>query len=266
MGWNKVPDVRNDPAAAPKYACHQLRSSSHAAPVLVPRLRHAHSRGGASARLRAITLLHRTESVEVVGKLSADGTHYWDGQRWLPAISADGRWRWSGTRWEPVAQQPSAAEKGSDLERRIARFFAENGYRTVSNQKLVGRSGGRHEIDVLAERSDGVTSVRIAVECKAWQAPIDKTVIAKAAYVCADLGINKVIVVSLHGWQVGAERAAADQGIELWGPTELEQRLGRIPAALATQGPGLRTASGFRIAVPTNVAEKSLWVERDDCF
>ena len=80
--------------------------------------------------------------MEVVGKLSADGTQYWDGQRWLPAISADGRWRWSGTRWEPVAtrtdaQQPSAAEKGSDLERRIARFFAENGYKLNDDLALV---------------------------------------------------------------------------------------------------------------------------------
>jgi hypothetical protein len=205
--------------------------------------------------------------VETIGKLSNDGKQYWDGRRWLPTLSADGRWRWTGAHWDPVesrieAAAASAAEKGSDLERRIATFFAENGYTAQTNQKLLGRSGGLHEIDILAQHNDGVTSVRIAVECKAWQARIDKSVIAKAAYVCADLGINKVIVVSLHGWQVGAERAAADQGIELWGPTELEQRLGRIPAALATQGPTRRIASGFQIAVAPNVAEKAFGVER----
>jgi TM2 domain-containing membrane protein YozV len=36
-----------------------------------------------------------------VGQLSPDGSQYWDGQAWVPAISGDGRWRWDGQQWVP---------------------------------------------------------------------------------------------------------------------------------------------------------------------
>lgn len=158
--------------------------------------------------------------------------------------------------------QPSSAEKGTDLERRIAAFFLDHGYSATTNEILLGRSGGKHEIDVLAQRNDGVTSYRVAVECKAWQAPINKDVVAKAAYVCVDLGINKVIIVSLHGWQVGAKLAADQQGVELSGPDELEMRLGRIPALAALAGPARRTAIGFPISSDQTVADKLIKGER----
>jgi len=162
----------------------------------------------------------------------------------------------------PKPDPPSAAEKGIDLEQRIAAFFLEHGYSATTNQVLTGRSGGRHEIDVLAQRNDGVTSYRVAIECKAWQAPINKDVVAKSAYVCGDLGINKVIIVSLGGWQVGAEIAAEQQGVELWGSTELEDRLGRVGAAGALAGSGRRTALGFATNFDRTLAEKLIVGER----
>jgi Holliday junction resolvase len=160
----------------------------------------------------------------------------------------------------------SSAEKGMDLERRIAQYFVEHGYVVTTNQTLTGRSGGRHEIDVLAQRNDGVTTFRVAIECKAWQQPIDKEVVAKVAYVSGDVGINKAIIVSLHGWQIGAELAATQQGVELWGPSELEQRLGRVTASGALAGPFRRSASGFRIAVGRPIAEGLIKGERWGLF
>ncbi|MGH9892704.1 MAG: restriction endonuclease, partial [bacterium] len=90
--------------------------------------------------------------------------------------------------------------KGRLLEERIATFLAGNGYSTKQNVFLEGRSGGRHEIDVLAEKDDGITTFRLAVECKAWNTPIEKDVVSKLAYVMTDLGLNKGIVVSLKGF------------------------------------------------------------------
>jgi hypothetical protein len=45
----------------------------------------------------------RCESTENVtaSQLSADGSWWWDGTQWLPAISGDGKWRWDGQRWLP---------------------------------------------------------------------------------------------------------------------------------------------------------------------
>ena len=94
-----------------------------------------------------------------------------------------------------------------------------------------GRSGARHEIDVLAEKGDGLTTFSLMVECKAWDRPVDKEVLAKAAFVGADVGADKTIVVALQGATGGAALSAAELGVELWGPEELERRLGRVSLA-----------------------------------
>lgn len=132
-------------------------------------------------------------------------------------------------------------DKGRELERQIAEFFALNGYQPHQNVVLEGRSGGRHELDVLAERSDGITTYRVCVECKAWGTPIEKDVVAKLDYVVRDLGLSKGIIVALAGWRVGAEQSAGQLGIELWGPDEIRSRLGQVALAGLKSGPmGLR--------------------------
>lgn len=143
-------------------------------------------------------------------------------------------------------------EKGRDLEARIRAFFLSAGYQAESNMVLEGRSGGRHEIDVLASKDDGVTNVSVFVECKNWSTPIEKDVVAKAAYVAGDLGLNKAIVVSLQGWRVGAEQAARELGVELWDQFEVEKRVGALGGnADASSSRGARTA----LAVEARVSE-----------
>ena len=134
-----------------------------------------------------------------------------------------------------------ASEKGRELERQIADFFALNGYQTQRNVVLTGRSEGRHELDVLAEKSDGITTYRVLVECKAWAVPIEKDVVTKLDYVVRDLGLSKGIIVALAGWRVGAEQSANQLGIELWGPDEIQSRLGQVALAGLKVGPlGIR--------------------------
>src|SRR5262245_42805170 len=89
----------------------------------------------------------------------------------------------------------SAAETGRRLEQQMAVFFQTHGYAARCNEVLEGRSGGRHEIDVYAEKSDALTTFRVAVECKAWQHPIEKDVVSKLHYVMTDLGLSKGIIV-----------------------------------------------------------------------
>ena len=121
--------------------------------------------------------------------------------------------------------------KGARLEQQVASYFRVNGYEADTNVRREGKSGGSHEIDVLAKKSDGITDITIAVECKAWSQPIEKDVVSKLSMVIGDLGINKGIIVSLQGWRSGAETAARQEGIELWGPAELAQRLGSVAVA-----------------------------------
>ena len=151
---------------------------------------------------------------------------------------------------------------GRQLEQRVAAFLQTHGYETRCNEILEGRSGGRHEVDVLAEKSDALTTYRVAVECKAWQQPIDKSVVSKLHYILTDLGLNKGIIVSLAGSASGAKRTAADLGIELWGPDELRQHLGdnafgevSVPALTAVN---TTLSWGYNFAVSPAQAEKTI--------
>ena len=130
-----------------------------------------------------------------------------------------------------MTQTSGSADKGRRLEAEIARALAAGGYAARRNVVCEGRSGARHEIDVLAEKGDGLTTFSVMVECKAWDRPVDKEVLAKAAFVAADVGADKTIVVALRGATGGAELSAAELGVELWGPEELERRLGRAQLA-----------------------------------
>jgi hypothetical protein len=156
----------------------------------------------------------------------------------------------------------TAPLRGADLERRIEQYLSLHGYACRRNALLDGRSGGRHEVDVLAETSDGVTAYRLAVECKARHRPIENDVVAKLAFVVADLGLHKGIVVSLAGSRLGAERSAQELGIEIWGPAELETRLGQVVLAELAAGPGTRTGQGLPLACSAGTAERLVRRER----
>lgn len=140
-----------------------------------------------------------------------------------------------------------------ELEAQIGAYFAANGYDTQLNLVREGRSGGRHELDVFAVKSDGITSFEVMVECKAWNTPIEKDIVSKAAYIVSDLGLNKAIIVSLAGWRTGAERAARELGIDLWDATDLEQKLGQVVVA---QLKGAAATPQRRIVGPLPVMSK----------
>ncbi|HEY3240678.1 MAG TPA: restriction endonuclease, partial [Acidimicrobiia bacterium] len=140
------------------------------------------------------------------------------------------------------------------------------GYTCERNAVRTGRSGGRHEVDVLAETSDGLTAYRVAVECRAQHLPVDKEVVAKLAFVVSDLSLHKGIVVSLRGSRVGAERSAAELGIELWGPAELEQRLGRTAVTGLGGGPTVRLGPALPVSHPPERAARLVRRERRRWF
>jgi hypothetical protein len=210
------------------------------------------------------------------GEISPDGSYYWDGQQWLSTLSPDYRFRWDGTKWAAVApaipsaqtaKPPAAPEaagfaaKGRELEQQIGAYLGANGYGIEYNVIREGRSGGRHEVDVLATKHDGILDFSVGVECKAWAQPIEKDVVAKFAYVCSDLGIGKAIVVSLNGWLVGAEQAAVQLGVELWGNDQLRAKIGALSVnRLSASGVGTssRRARGLAMAVDPRVLDETL--------
>ena len=84
----------------------------------------------------------------------------------------------------------SDLNKGGELEQQVAAAFAAAGYRVQTNVVREDRNGSTHEIDVLAEKTDELLTLTVAVECKAWANPIEKDVITKFDYVRRQLGLG----------------------------------------------------------------------------
>jgi hypothetical protein len=148
---------------------------------------------------------------------------------------------------------------GSELEQAVARRLQFDGYDAVTNSIVQGRSGARHEIDVLAIQHLGSTKVSLAVECKSWMQSIDKAVIAKAKFVGDDIGADKVLVVAPGGVGPGAEAAARELGVEVWGPQESREHLAGFDDAYPLD----RASSGI-VGIPFNVRLTDIekWLER----
>ena len=137
----------------------------------------------------------------------------------------------------------------------VADYLSRHGYRTATNVSLRGRSGASYDIDVLAEKSDEVTTYRMLVECKSWDEPVEKQVLAGVHMAMTDLGINKAIVISAKGWKTATDTGARRLGIELWGPVDVEGRIGSVRGT-ADRPPQRGPATGIPVSVSRAEAEQ----------
>lgn len=155
----------------------------------------------------------------------------------------------------PMRSARSDLQKGTELEQKIAAVFSAAGYQVQTNVVREGRSGSTHEIDVLAEKTDALLTLSVAVECKAWANPIEKDVVAKFDYARRDLGLGHGVVVSLNGARPGALAAAKELGIVVWGPDEIEPHLGKV-SVLGLQNRPMVEEVGFRRVLASDEARR----------
>lgn len=106
----------------------------------------------------------------------------------------------------------------------MADFYSHSGYSVQTNVRLTGRTG-THEIDVLAEKSDGLNTFRVGIECKSWARPIDKDVVAKVAFVFGDLGIGNRLIIAPGGATESARAAANELNVQIWDIATLDAKL-----------------------------------------
>ena len=81
--------------------------------------------------------------------------------------------------------------------------------------KVPGKSGSKHQIDVLTSHSDGVHTYKTAIECKHWKKKVGKAPITKLAFILADAGIDKGIIVSKAGFTPDAVKVSKHENISL---------------------------------------------------
>lgn len=145
-------------------------------------------------------------------------------------------------------------EKGARFEQQVARALNADGYDTATNQWREGRSGVKHEIDVIGRKAEGGTATELLVECKAWESAVTKDVVFKFSGILDDLGLRGGVIAALNGFTADAETMANAHGITLWDSGELDRRLGRAATtALSSRGPTAATV-GFRRTTSTEDA------------
>ena len=112
-----------------------------------------------------------------------------------------------------------------NLEELVERLFRSMGYETQKNAIIEGKSGAKHEIDVLAIYKAPLHEDKVAIECKHHQNPVNKDVIMKLKQIIDDTSINKGIIVSTSGFTSGAIKLSNQSGIKLMDRHELEKSL-----------------------------------------
>ena len=101
-----------------------------------------------------------------------------------------------------------------DLEARVARILKEAGLR-VEQKKSLATTRGTVEIDVFAEDESTKPAIITLVECKHWKRAVPQTVVHAFRTVVVESGANVGLIVSLSGFQAGAENAASLTNLHL---------------------------------------------------
>lgn len=87
---------------------------------------------------------------------------------------------------------------------------------------VTGRSGVRHQIDVLTVNS--AINFYSAIECKYWNKKINKDIVMKLCVIINDAGIHEGIIVSKKGFTKDAENIANHYGIKLVQLREFDEK------------------------------------------
>ena len=122
-----------------------------------------------------------------------------------------------------------------DYEQAVTKFYAAIGEpkglaKVVWNQRLVSKSGKPYQIDVLVKSSNGLQSVRAAIECKYLNRKVGRDTVSAFATTIEDVGVEKGVIVTTVGFTDGATMLARDKNIslvEMRQPTEDDWK-GRI--------------------------------------
>jgi hypothetical protein len=148
----------------------------------------------------------------------------------------------------------SDSARGRALEQHLRDALRLHGYDVATNVRVTGRSGAWHEFDVVGEKSDGLTSYRLVVECKAWAHPVDKDVVYKLSGELSDVGAARGVIVAPGGWTAQAAAVALQLHIDLWGAEELDARLPLLGEGYVPLGQTSVTAPGVPFSIPPESA------------
>jgi hypothetical protein len=138
------------------------------------------------------------------------------------------------------------SELGKKLEEVVEKIYNTKGYLTKRRQRLVGESGTRSEIDIIAKKGNRV----IAIECKNYSFPVGIDKVRDFSEKLRDLRLDGVFV-ALSGLTKDAEQFAASRHIETLDSGELMEKWWAISVG---RGESVKGQSlNVEYALPLNV-------------
>ena len=120
-------------------------------------------------------------------------------------------------------EHANAYAKGVDFEKFVAELFKRAGYIVEHNVVLTGRSGVKHQVDLLATYKTPIMDFKVLIECKNWRKPVNKDVVMKVYNEVQDLGLNKGVIVTQSYATPDAVAFAKSVGIEIIDAVKLRE-------------------------------------------
>lgn len=102
-------------------------------------------------------------------------------------------------------------EIGEDLEECVTNVFRCLGFE-ASKEKIIGRSGVEHEIDILAQKDLEGLTFKIGIECKNWEGKVGKKEVEGYVSRWLDTGLNMYVIIA-KDFTEDAERFAKAWGV-----------------------------------------------------
>src|SRR4051812_3236420 len=90
------------------------------------------------------------------------------------------------------------------VERSLAALQLTGIGRLSSNSHLLGKSGHRHQIDILIELTIVGIRLLVLIECKSYKRPVEVADVLELIGRLDDIGAHKGVMVTTIGYQQGA--------------------------------------------------------------
>jgi predicted nucleic acid-binding Zn-ribbon protein len=100
--------------------------------------------------------------------------------------------------------QASIFELGNKLEDVVEKIYRSKGYATERRQRLLGESGTKSEIDILAKRGNRI----LAIECKNYSFPVGIDKVRDFNQKIHDVGLAQGVFIAYSGLTEGALRSS----------------------------------------------------------
>ena len=110
----------------------------------------------------------------------------------------------------------------SEYQEHVAAFFRSLGLDAQTDVHVEGARSG-HDIDVVVKFSQYGVDVLWIVECKYWKTAIPKEKVVALQHIAQDVGADRAFLISEHGFQAGAIRAAQFSNMTLSSVEDLEE-------------------------------------------